>query len=117
MRFYDTFVQVIMWYITFRNFNQPYYKALHSMTHSDVYAQDIALHHCTSTVSHSFSSYKYQGINAVGKCRYVNSDVENRVGHSNHDSGSSRYFNIVDFDGSCTSDSGVKTLVASLTEI
>jgi len=59
--------------------------------------------------------YKLQGINAVEKCRYVNSPLTSRVGHDNGATGSARAFNIQDADGSCTGgDFGARTLIGSL---
>ncbi|EGG17944.1 hypothetical protein DFA_08945 [Cavenderia fasciculata] len=90
-QFYDTWTRTILTNINFRNFialaKQPSNpqddnRVLVSMTHSDI--------------------YKPQGISATRNITFTNTLVKQRMGHNVTNTGSSRYYNFVDWDGSFT---------------
>ncbi|GAM19287.1 hypothetical protein SAMD00019534_024620, partial [Acytostelium subglobosum LB1] len=99
--FYDTLVQTVLTNINFRNYiHNPAAEYIDednvvfmSLTHSDV--------------------YKPQGISAVRNITYTNVNPSQILGHYVVDSGSSRYFNYMDWDGSSTLNYPNKTLVGS----
>ena len=88
--YYDTFVKTILTNLTFKNFakspttpfrdtsNGTY--AIVSMTHSD--------------------KFKPQGINAAKNIRFVNVWDGGEIGNNIRTTGASRYYNIIDWDGS-----------------
>ncbi|KYQ92567.1 hypothetical protein DLAC_06555 [Tieghemostelium lacteum] len=100
-QFYDTYVQTILSNVIFRNFNNTYpsstsseddNKVLISMTHSD--------------------EFKPQGISATNNITLQNCAAARIIGHNVVDTGSSRYFNFIDYDGTFTSR-GVPTIVGA----
>ncbi|KYQ92991.1 hypothetical protein DLAC_05595 [Tieghemostelium lacteum] len=100
-QFYDTWTHTILTNIKWKNFHprvgaeNPHEdnKIIVSMTHSDI--------------------YKPQGISAVKNFTFDNCDVSQYVGHRIQDTGASRYFNYVDFDGSSVGSSGTPKLIGS----
>eukprot|EP01132_Coremiostelium_polycephalum_P005307 gene5307-6611_t len=99
-QFYDTFVQTIVTKIEFRNFFHKSYqpdpernhRVIISMTHSDL--------------------YKPQGISLTNQIKFTNIASQQVIGHGVQNTGSSRYFNFLDWDGSVTKRN-VSTLVGS----
>ncbi|EGC31281.1 hypothetical protein DICPUDRAFT_156894 [Dictyostelium purpureum] len=89
-QFYDTLVQTIVTNINFRNFialsnpanNEEDNKVFISMTHSDI--------------------FKPQGISATRNISFTNVATAQRIGHKVDTTGSSRYFNFIDSDGTAT---------------
>eukprot|EP01100_Stratorugosa_tubuloviscum_P000897 TRINITY_DN119_c1_g4_i1.p1 TRINITY_DN119_c1_g4~~TRINITY_DN119_c1_g4_i1.p1 ORF type:complete len:1171 (-),score=592.90 TRINITY_DN119_c1_g4_i1:114-3626(-) len=78
--YYDTWSQAILTRITFRNFNNPLDEIIISLIHSDY--------------------FKPQGISAIRNVTFqncVNNVVE--IGHNPSGTGASRYYNVIDFDG------------------
>eukprot|EP01088_Endostelium_zonatum_P016610 TRINITY_DN455_c0_g2_i1.p1 TRINITY_DN455_c0_g2~~TRINITY_DN455_c0_g2_i1.p1 ORF type:complete len:1474 (-),score=364.80 TRINITY_DN455_c0_g2_i1:29-4450(-) len=101
-QFYDTYVQSILTDVTFKNFNHdpsvPLLAngsnsgndntVLFSMTHSD--------------------KYKPQAISTTNRIKFENVDNRMRIGHFISDTGSSRYYNFIDTDGSFTNSNGIQ---------
>lgn len=89
-QFYDTWVKTILTNVIFRNYPprasyssvQDDNRAIISMTHSDV--------------------FKPQGISAVRNLKYENFPRSQIIGHRIQDTGASRYYNFVDWDGSAS---------------
>ncbi|EGC33844.1 hypothetical protein DICPUDRAFT_36074 [Dictyostelium purpureum] len=87
-QFYDTYVQTILSNVVFRNFYklnsadspETDNRVIISMTHSDV--------------------FKPQGISATIKLKTENVASSQIIGHRAVNTGSSRYFNLIDWDGS-----------------
>ena len=89
-QFYDTFVKTILSNVTFSNF--PFVPTatipengnfgIMSMTHSDV--------------------FKPQGISATKNIHWPGVDVKSYMKHHQRQTGSSRYFQFIDWDGSAT---------------
>ena len=89
-QFYDTFVKTILSNITFENF--PFISSaefpengnfgIMSMTHSDV--------------------FKPQGISATKGIKWPGVDQRSFMKHHHRETGSARYFNFMDWDGSAT---------------
>jgi len=106
-QFYDTYVQSILTDVTFKNFqhdptldpnavgiSESDNFVLISMTHSD--------------------KYKPQGISATKNIHFENVERSQTIGHYVADTGSSRYYNFIDFDGSFTySPSGQPQVVGA----
>eukprot|EP01133_Synstelium_polycarpum_P013899 gene13899-16398_t len=101
-QFYDTYTQTILTNINFRNYQpdprpdrspQQDYKVLVSMTHSDV--------------------YKPQGISAVRAISHTNVNRSMVIGHEIQDTGSSRYYNFIDWDGTASLRPGAARLIGS----
>eukprot|EP01132_Coremiostelium_polycephalum_P010213 gene10213-12524_t len=100
-QFYDTHVQTVVTKIDFRNFihnpdatgnPEQDNRVIISMTHSDI--------------------YKPQGISITKEIKYQNVATSQIIGHGTGDTGSARFFNFIDSDGSATKR-GKPTLVGS----
>lgn len=100
-QFYDTWVKSLITNTVFRNYHSL--EPPPSNPHSNNF--------CIISMTHS-DKFKPQGISATNAITYQNVQREQYIGHSITDTGSSRYFNFVDWDGSAT-DSGVPTIVGS----
>ncbi|EFA79241.1 hypothetical protein PPL_07659 [Heterostelium album PN500] len=100
-QFYDTVTQTIITNINFRNFKHDSNAAnpesdnsvIVSMTHSDL--------------------YKPQQISATKGITFTNVQNTQRVGHQIRETGSSRYFNFIDWDGSVSMVSSTPKIVGS----
>ncbi|EFA76092.1 hypothetical protein PPL_10671 [Heterostelium album PN500] len=101
-QFYDTYVKTILTNVVFRNYATVYpysqsseddNKVIISMTHSD--------------------EFKPQGISATRNITLQNCLASQIIGHNIVDTGSSRYFNFIDFDGTVTGRAGVPTIVGA----
>ena len=97
--YYDTHVKTILDDVTFMNLKETPTKPVEnaeygivSMTHSDV--------------------FKPQGINAANKLKWINIFENGRIGNKIRDTGASRFYNIMDFDGSIL-DTNKKTIIGS----
>ncbi|KAF2078218.1 hypothetical protein CYY_000508 [Polysphondylium violaceum] len=99
-QFYDTYVKTILSNIKFANFiaktspasDEEDNRVIISMTHSDV--------------------FKPQGMSVTKNITFENVAAAQKIGHNVVDTGSSRYFNYIDSDGSF-SGRGVPTLIGS----
>ncbi|GAM24877.1 hypothetical protein SAMD00019534_080520 [Acytostelium subglobosum LB1] len=98
---YDTLVMTLLTNINFRNYeHNPKAEFIDednvvfiSLTHTDI--------------------YKPQGISAVRNITYTNVNPTQIMGHFVQNTGSSRFFNYIDWDGSTTLNYPNKTLVGS----
>jgi hypothetical protein len=87
-QYYDTWSKAILSDITFRNFkNDP--------TTSDPHEDNTGM----IGMTHS-DEFKPQNLAGAINIRWENCDMSQRVGIRNQDTGSSRYYTMVDFDGS-----------------
>ena len=125
-QFYDTWSSAILSNITFRNYKSiPGYTGdpeanqvvLLGMTHSDQYKPQVRLHRvvcvvcrvmCVMCVSLDDCT---QQIAATTNLRFENCDDSMRVHIKNRDTGSSRYYSILDFDGSVVGKNDVKAYI------
>lgn len=85
--------------IVFRNYKTgKNHWAFQSMTHSDVFKEQGPEFSNSKMYFlmwlHVITVHVRLGINAVGNCTWINSDMSQRIGHENHNTGSSRHFNI-----------------------
>lgn len=87
-QYYDTWSKAILSNITFRNFRN-------SLTTSDPHEDNTGL----IGMTHS-DAFKPQNLAGAINVRWENCDLSQRVGIRKQDTGSSRYYTIVDFDGS-----------------
>ena len=101
--YYDTHVKTILDDITIMNLEETPDRdttsgtyGIVSMTHSDV--------------------FKPQGINAARNMKWVNIWENGRIGNSIRDTGASRFYNVIDYDGSIL-DTGVKTVLGSANDL
>eukprot|EP00004_Rigifila_ramosa_P004839 TRINITY_DN152_c0_g2_i4.p1 TRINITY_DN152_c0_g2~~TRINITY_DN152_c0_g2_i4.p1 ORF type:complete len:1231 (+),score=275.22 TRINITY_DN152_c0_g2_i4:31-3693(+) len=101
-QFYDTSVKTILTNVTFRNFKSTGLNytdptqnncGIISMTHSDV--------------------FKPQGISAVKNIVWQNTDQKQQICHYARETGSSRYYNFIDYAGTAVSRNGIATMVGS----
>ncbi|EFA74742.1 hypothetical protein PPL_11773 [Heterostelium album PN500] len=98
---YDTLVQTILTNINFRNF-------IHNPNNPPIDEDNVVF------MSLTYSDlYKPQGISGVSNITYTNVSPNQILGHLAIDTGSSRYFNYIDWDGSSTLKYPNKTLVGS----
>ncbi|EFA85560.1 hypothetical protein PPL_01519 [Heterostelium album PN500] len=106
-QFYDTWTQTILTDVNFRNFiRNPYYN---DQTDYPQY-QDNRIF---VSMTHS-TYYKPQGISVVRNITYSGGQPTSQIiGHTVQETDSSRYFNLIDSDGTATQRSGTPTIVGS----
>eukprot|EP01122_Echinamoeba_exundans_P010929 TRINITY_DN4198_c0_g1_i2.p1 TRINITY_DN4198_c0_g1~~TRINITY_DN4198_c0_g1_i2.p1 ORF type:complete len:1151 (-),score=166.29 TRINITY_DN4198_c0_g1_i2:5-3457(-) len=103
-QFYDTLVKTIVSNIEFRNF-QP--QSVVPSADADPRWDN----RCVVTMTHS-DIYKPQGISLIRNTTFTNVAHSQKLGHTIAETGSSRYFNLLDWDGSF-SGTGTRTIIGS----
>lgn len=102
-QYYDTWSKAILSNVTFRNFRN-------SLTTGDPYSDNTGL----IGMTHS-DTFKPQNLAAGIGLRWENFDDSQRVGLRAQDTGSSRYYSLVDFDGSISGNNDGSYILGSAT--
>jgi len=101
-QFYDTYVQTILTQIHYRN----YAPAIPTPQYPD--EDNVMLTGLTFS-----DQFKPQGISATRAMSFTNCDLNLTLGHRIQDSGSSRFFNFIDWDGTMVHEPGSAFVVSS----